>query len=793
MAHYIESLSARRKRRAESGKTASLRALAEMGLAVPKTLVCSSKAHADYDQARRRAALLSGIRKELTARLDPDRAYAVRSAAALEDSPHASMAGQYQSLLRIRGVEPVLDAIQAVWTSARGAGRAYRLRQGGRPGADRLEVLIQEMVDAVCSGASFSRNPVTGADEVIVEAVEGTSEAFLQHGATPRRWVVTDKIPTSGWPALPDATLREIVAMTRRAAKDLGYPADLEWAYDGRRLWWLQARPITSLHGLPVYSNRISREYLPGLVLPLVWSINVPMINGAWVDLFERLVGPLSLDPLSLAKQFNYRAYFNMSGMGTLFRRLGLPEDALEQLLGLVPIGGRSPFGFRVKMLQHLPRLIRFLSSVLWFHRAVPRWERRMRLQYEKAGEALAAARSLEALVAWVDGFLPLMRHAAQQRIMSLLLHLVAGQLEHRVLRHRGIEDASASQIVDPRLEAYDPTPHIGRLAADLRTLPPDVRDKARQVSFDAFFDLEETQAVRSRFDEFIRRFGYVSESGNDFSAPAWRENPTGILRLAADFELAAAGDPTEASLAIRSRRVRRWGRRVSTRRLDRERVGAVFSQGVHLLRRWALRVGALLEAEEDVGDSSDVFLLSLDELRDLSHGHCEAATLRREIAARKSDMTHAASVHLPDLILGDYTTETVGEATPPGELRGIPASRGITEGTAHAVRSLEQTSAFGPGDVLVVPFSDIAWTPLFARAGAIVAEAGGVLSHSSIVAREFRIPAVVSVPNACSSLDGQRVRVNGFEGKITILDPPGRDEPTDSAWPSPAPGSPAA
>jgi len=793
MAHYIESLSAGRKRRAESGKTSSLRALTEMGLAVPKTLVCASKARATYDQVKRRVALLSAIRKELSARLDPDCEYAVRSAAALEDSPHASMAGQYQSLLRVRGVESVLDAIQSVWTSAREAGRSYQVRQGGRPSTNRLEVLIQEMVDAVCSGASFSRNPVTGADEVLVEATEGTSEAFLQHGATPRRWVVTDETPTSGWAALPDAVLREIVATTRRAARDLGYPADLEWAYDGRRLWWLQARPITSLHGLSVYSNRISREYLPGLVLPLVWSINVPMINGAWVDLFERLVGPLSLDPLSLARQFSYRAYFNMSGMGTLFRRLGLPEDALEQLLGLVPTEGRSPFGFRVKMLQHLPRLIRFLWSVLWFHRTVPRWERRMRLRYEQANVALAEARSLEALVAWADGFLPLMRHAARQRILSLLLHLVVGQLGRRAQKHRGIEESSALQIADPRLEAYDPTAHIGRLAAALRTLPAEVRDKAREISFDRFFRLEGTQAVRGRFDDFIQQFGYLSESGNDFSAPAWEEDPTGILRLAAGFETAATDHSPGAPATVRGRRVRRWAQRVSTRRLDRERVGAVFSQGVHLLRRWALRIGALLEADQAVADSSDVFLLSLDELRDLSHGLREAATLRRTIAERQSDMTHAASVHLPDLILGDITTETIDPAAPTGELRGIPVSRGITEGTARAVRSLDQTSAFAPGDVLVVPFSDIAWTPLFARAGAIVAEAGGVLSHSSIVAREFRIPAIVSVPGACSSLDGQRVRVNGSEGTITILDPSDHDEPTGSVGPSPASGSLAA
>jgi len=73
------------------------------------------------------------------------------------------------------------------------------------------------------------------------------------------------------------------------------------------------------------------------------------------------------------------------------------------------------------------------------------------------------------------------------------------------------------------------------------------------------------------------------------------------------------------------------------------------------------------------------------------------------------------------------------------------------------------------PGDVLVIPFSDVGWTPLFAKAGAVVAESGGILSHSSIVAREYGIPAVVSVPNACQLQDGTLVTVDGFQGVVSI------------------------
>ena len=70
---------------------------------------------------------------------------------------------------------------------------------------------------------------------------------------------------------------------------------------------------------------------------------------------------------------------------------------------------------------------------------------------------------------------------------------------------------------------------------------------------------------------------------------------------------------------------------------------------------------------------------------------------------------------------------------------------------------------------MLVIPHSDVGWTPLFARAGAVIAESGGILSHSSIVAREYGIPAVVSVPGACQLLDNRLVTVDGYQGKVRM------------------------
>ena len=89
-------------------------------------------------------------------------------------------------------------------------------------------------------------------------------------------------------------------------------------------------------------------------------------------------------------------------------------------------------------------------------------------------------------------------------------------------------------------------------------------------------------------------------------------------------------------------------------------------------------------------------------------------------------------------------------------------------------MRGRDDFAAVGSGEILVIPYSDVGWTPLFARAAGVVAEAGGLLSHAAIVAREYGIPCVVSVAGACSAIpDGALVHVDGVTGSVTIEEQP--------------------
>ena len=163
-----------------------------------------------------------------------------------------------------------------------------------------------------------------------------------------------------------------------------------------------------------------------------------------------------------------------------------------------------------------------------------------------------------------------------------------------------------------------------------------------------------------------------------------------------------------------------------------------------------------------------DIFYLSLDEVKDTVSTGCVNTTYKDTILLRKQEMEEYRTITPPQIIYGDQPPPITSHAG--HTLRGIPTSKGFYKGRVRVIKSIQEFHKLKKGEVLVIPYSDVGWTPLFTRAGAIIAESGGFLSHSSIIAREYGIPAIVSVPDACQLKDGTLVTVDGFQGEITML-----------------------
>ena len=251
------------------GKARGLARLAAIGLPVPDALVLPATAHARWLAAGALGDDELGTLVEAAAALGEP--LAVRSSAADEDGSERSAAGQYESVMNVRGPAALAQAIEHCYRAAQGE-RAVAYR--GSDGA-RVALVLQREIAADRAGVAFSNDPVTGAaHSVVIEAVFGHGEGLVSGSVTPDRYAVGREsgqvkarlaakrrmsdgrghlieLPAERQVtrALRDHEARAVAELVRRAEDGFGTPVDVEFCFAGGELWTLQCRPITTLHG----------------------------------------------------------------------------------------------------------------------------------------------------------------------------------------------------------------------------------------------------------------------------------------------------------------------------------------------------------------------------------------------------------------------------------------------------------------------------------------------------------------------------------------------------------------
>jgi phosphohistidine swiveling domain-containing protein len=779
---YIFDLKDAKLPRSIGNKATRLRFLSKEGFQTPRTSVCTWDAYLRYLEDD--PQIIGAAKSELLTKMDLNRHYAVRSSANIEDSLDHSFAGQFKTVLNVRGIDDILQAIWSVWATTQSPGvTAYLEQHAIDPSGLRMAIVIQEMVPPVVSGVSFSKNPMTGLDEVVVEAVKGSGEALLQDGITPGQWINK----WGEWIAKPEGEdidlglIQEVVHQTKAIAGAYGHSVDLEWVYDGHTVFWIQLREITS-PDIDLYSNRMSKEFFPGIIKPLVWSVNVPLVNGAWVRLFTELIGPNDIDPNHLARSFYYRAYFNMGAIGQILELMGLPRETLELLAG-IEMGGPDKPSFKPtpKTFSLVPRMLRVAIDKLRFARKIKKFLPAMKEQYRTLRTSQVDQLSEEELINEIDLLYALTQETAYYNIVTPLLMQIYNAMLRSQLGRIGVDSEDFDLTRDlEELQRFDPNVHLMDLNRVYSALDEELRVRIRTSSYDEFCQLPGVAPLRREVEEFIDRFGHLSDSGNDFSSVPWRENPDLILKMIVNYT-----PPEERSLtkvqfgdltvsAIRRPLLRWVYRRARRFRLYREAVGFLYTFGYGLFRIYFLALADHFVRRGILASREDIFYLDFDEVRDIVESDHLEDSYQDRIAQRKREIEESKDITPPGIIYGDHPIPLVTRTGT--NLKGTPTSRGHYTGPVKVVRGIRDFDKLGHGDVLVIPYSDVGWTPLFTRAGAVIAESGGILSHSSIIAREYSIPAVVSVPEACHLRDGTMVTVDGYRGEVIIHEAVERD-----------------
>lgn len=744
---------------------------------------------------------------------------AVRSSATAEDLPGMSFAGQQDTYLNIRGEAAVLDAVKRCWASLWTA-RAmdYRARNHIPPSEVSLAVVVQELVEADAAGVLFTVDPVTGAsNRIVINGAWGLGEAVVGGQVTPdtflvdrERGVVADAhvsdktvmtvLTSEGTAEVPvDGARREAPCLTHEQAADLarlavrieevyGTPMDIEWAVQGGRAFILQARPITgldsaaedsaaeewndSLLGDFVWTSANLGEAVPDVMTPATWSL---------IQIFmKETMGISDIGPLRMSGNIGGRFYMNLSLTQTVAGAFGMGgkvKEANEWAFGRIPEGIDIP----VAPLSRWRIIKELLPTVVRNQRRAKAHRRRIDEFLRNSPARCSAVRA----------------HIAAADSRAALGHLWRSEVEPYFLDACHMMEAArvdAAALVSAHKKVKE---LVGE--ADANGLTSGGSGDGTLASLDLVIGLHRLARGDIDRDAFARTYGHRGPHEFEVSLPRPAEDPawmdSQLARLSSadvnvDHLLArqqrerdAAWKRVEQQDPSKAKKVKAavatWAKAAKGREATRSEVIRAF---------WALRAFLVL-AGELTGLGEDVFFLAIDEVL-AALGGDDAAVGKvavGKVAARRA--AHARYSQLPPyptVIRGAFDPfrwaadpdrrndvfDARGSRAPVDTaVTGFPGARGVVEGVARVVGTVEEGDQLEPGEILVTTSTNVGWTPLFPRAAAVVTDVGAPLSHAAIVARELGIPAVVGCGNATMRIaTGDRIRVDGSAGTVEVV-----------------------
>jgi pyruvate,water dikinase len=635
--------------------------------------------------------------------------------------------------------------------------------------------------------------------------------------------------------AVTDEQVRAIADLARRCAAHFGRPQDIEWAIAGDRLYLLQSRAITSLAGLPdpdaplaIWDNSNIAESFAGITTPLTYSFARYVYEEVYRQ-FCRIAGvpdwriAANADALrAMLGLVRGRIYYNLVSWYRLLALLPgyrLNRRFMEQMMG-VRDGIPEEVATRLApsdggRLRDALDLLGTVRGLLIAYRRLPRSIDAFRARLDaalgaehdlsslRADELVAHYRRLERtlLTQWdaplVNDFFAMVFHGAARRLVaaaggsaaeSMLNELVSGSGEIVSAEPaRRIENIACLASTDPRLaEALadgDPAAARSALAAHPE-VERQVDDYLRVFGDRCLEELKlETMTLNDDPMLLLRAIGRLARARRCESASDAAQIPSPTAsRAEQERALVSAVGGSWPKRAILRWVVRQAAARVRDRenlRFERTRVfGRVRALFVQLGQRYAAH-GAL-------DDPRDVFYLTVDEALGWASATTASADVRSIAAARKAEFARYESVPAPADRFETRGAVHVGHEflAPPDDARVVDDDAGSDEarrglgcfpGTVRAaVRVVRDPrgATIAPGEILVAERTDPGWIMLFPGALGLLVERGSLLSHSAIVARELRIPAVVSIPGLTRWLEtGDVVELDGRTGLVRRIE----------------------
>jgi phosphoenolpyruvate synthase/pyruvate phosphate dikinase len=626
----------------------------------------------------------------------------------------------------------------------------------------------------------------------------------LKEGGTEEKKVEADR---QNRQTLTDEQILELEKTGRRIEAYFGSPRDIEWCLYGNKFFIVQSRPITTLYPIPdmqdgknhVYMSFSHQQMMTDAMKPLGFSCfelgfdETSFINiggRLYFDLAHDLASPMGkkiilatldkIDPLvlnpvkDLIKRKDFMKSLARDGKG--FSSLSKGYLSLALIIQIIKIPrDNDPSLVQTLMsrneasIRDLQQRIAKLSGdeLFAFIKEDQKQLKKAMFDPQSMGVVYAGTLALN----WINKNME--KWLGEKNAADLLSKSAA----NNVTSEMGLELLDVADVV----RQYPAVMEYFKHAKD-------------QTFFEDLTKLEGGAAVGKSIRAYLEKYGMRCSGEIDITRPRFSEQPTAlvpmILSNIKNFEPGAHDTRTkqgrleakQKEQELLSRLEKLPGGKQKAKK-TKEKISVLrnfigyreYPKYIMVGHYWIIKQALLKEAAQLVQkgvirEKEDIYYLSLNELREvvrtnrLDYGIITKRKEEHEVYEKLTPPRIMTSEG--EVMSGEYDTGNI----PKGALAGVPASSGTIEGRARVVLRMED-AALEEGDILVTAFTDPSWTPVFVSIKGLVTEVGGMMTHGSVVAREYGLPAVVGVENATRLIkDGQRIRVNGAEGYIEIL-----------------------
>ncbi|WP_297421844.1 PEP/pyruvate-binding domain-containing protein [Clostridium sp.] len=741
---------------------------------------------------------------------DKKSSVAVRSSATAEDLPTASFAGQHETYLGIYGKEDVFKYVKKCWASLWSSQAiTYRMSMDFDHLKVDLAVVVQAMIPSEAAGVMFTANPVSGnKHEILISAGYGLGEAVVSGLITPDSFIlnkegnvkekklgskeirirlteegtVTEQVPKSKREiyCLEDKELMQLKTLAQLVEKHYGSYQDTEWALSKGKIYLLQARPITTIINDTEACNYESFDILEPNDKIIYQGKKAPL---AFQSIVEHT--PYPHTPLDFACFSHF-----YSGMNASFAELGLklPKEKnkpVERESGCVGLSYSGPTISAATLWKAPTNLIKNLFiksqySAEDFTKEIDAWIKKTELEVNRVKDAGKLVKFIEEALKDYESFV-------YKRFSIVDMPSVLTEYKFTKLIKKAVGKERVQELKETLQKALPFKTALQNEA--LLKIAHAVAVKGR-----------DSKAYKEELKSFLEEFGdrpFIG-MGRMLSPDTWQEKPEMlddiIEALLCDV---ADTDPEESfknqkKAYLDARETIKKGLtqtdykkfveildKVRNATIIREESVFYLEKVAGCLHRIVLKLGTFLEKEGVIDKAQDVFFIFLEELNAAAS---EKTRIRENIEKRRTAFEKVYAAHNKGVhwfistgsfpVFETKQKKEHEEKEDSNSIKGSAASKGIYEGPVCIVKSSAEFRKLRKGDVLVSTYTSPIWTPLFKVAGAAVTEIGSASSHAAIVAREYGIPAVVAIENATSLLkDGQKIRVDGTKGIITMLD----------------------